>query len=307
MSAAAFTTCACGVQSARNPCDACFERECSQVRARTPPLVETPAPTCSACGKPAERLPGGICIPCQSARQAVAQAEREAEARARAEELERSLHRCEGGCGEHALRAGVTCSPCRTRQAAEREHRQQVDRALAHLPERYRENTLAAEVTRARVKDPTGLERARAACTAATDWIVFVGPAGVGKTTLAAAAYRRLVELRVWSCSGGFIDARTAALARLQAPLGDEAPIVADVIAADVLLLDDLGIEGEVARSSVPDIIYQRHARAAVTVVTTSLSAEAAAAKYGDGIGRRLFEKRDGAYLVTLRPSKGTR
>ena len=200
-----------------------------------------------------------------------------------------------------------TCGDCAERRRAERDRRELVAGWRYQLPRRHRDCDLEGPPLVGRVRDVTGIARVLAACTPTTDRITLVGPAGVGKTSLAAAAYVRLLVLRGRG-DGAYVHARELALARQQHALGSEAPIVERALEADVAIIDDLGVEGaEVRNSAVGDVIYARYGRAEPTIYTTTMPAAQIAVVYGDGLARRVYEAVTNSYVIELRaPGKGT-
>lgn len=129
----------------------------------------------------------------------------------------------------------------------------------------------------------------------ATPRLVFVGPSGSGKTSLAIAMFRAALDAepaRDYRRSGHlYVSAYKLAKARACHPLGEgEAPLVAQALRAPVLLLDEVGGEDPRHASAVAEVIYERHAEGMPTWVTTGTDPEKLAARYGGGIGRRMFE-----------------
>jgi hypothetical protein len=59
---------------------------------------------------------------------------------------------------------------------------------------------------------------------------------------------------------------------------------------APALLLDDLGSDADIASNPVAGIIIERHAEERVTWITTGLSPDDIAQRYGGGIARRICE-----------------
>lgn len=151
-----------------------------------------------------------------------------------------------------------------------------------------------AERTR-RVKDPSGIERARAAMDAPR--IVLCGPAGAGKTVLATCLLRSWNER---SIRGAFVDAFELATARAKSRLGDEAEEVERAVRAPVLVLDDL-LAKTGPHDAAADVIHARHARQRTTIITTGFSKQDVTARLGDGIARRVYE---GAHIIELRPAR---
>jgi hypothetical protein len=77
-------------------------------------------------------------------------------------------------------------------------------------------------------------------------------------------------------------------VARRNASLGDEAPLIKHALDCGMLILDELGFE---RMSEVPfELVDHRYRRQAVTVVTTGLRSVEFRARYGDAMFRRLTE-----------------
>lgn len=121
--------------------------------------------------------------------------------------------------------------------------------------------------------------------------VVFTGPAGSGKTSLACAILRdRFVEK-----DEGFLfqPAYLLALARQRHKLGEgEPPEIEASLQVDVLLIDDLGMEkpGPTSVNDIEIVIYERHLRGQSTWITTWMGREKVRERYGDGIARRIYE-----------------
>jgi DNA replication protein DnaC len=81
-------------------------------------------------------------------------------------------------------------------------------------------------------------------------------------------------------------------VARAQHGLGQGEPTeVERALSAHLLVLDDLGSERNTATNAVPDVIFERAYAGRPTWVTTWMTAEQVAQRYGDGIARRLWER----------------
>jgi DNA replication protein DnaC len=173
-------------------------------------------------------------------------------------------------------RACATCEAS-TRQARVR------DAVRESLPAAHRDATLEVAWLRALVGDDA-IARARTATTSAQ--VLLVGPAGTGKTSLAAAMFQARLEPRACWCS-----AFELARARASARLGEEAPLVAAALRAPLLVVDELGAEEHRPGSAVVEVIYERHAEQRPTWVTTGMTSASLSARYGGGILRRVTER----------------
>jgi DNA replication protein DnaC len=129
--------------------------------------------------------------------------------------------------------------------------------------------------------------------------ITLIGGAGSGKTTLASAILHLFVERALEGApefiklvrSARWIAAPSLARARRTYKLGDgEAPLVEDAIEASLVVLDDLGMERDDGEGAISDVLYERHAHDAPTVITTNLRYADLCQRYGTGIARRVAE-----------------
>ncbi len=119
--------------------------------------------------------------------------------------------------------------------------------------------------------------------------ILLMGPAGAGKTTLAVAKLVQLAAEYHGLCL--FVDAYELARARQTHPLGEgEAPLVARVMRARTVVLDDVGAERQDVAGTVGEVIFDRHAAERRTIVTTGMTEAQLRDRYGAGVHRRLFE-----------------
>lgn len=189
----------------------------------------------------------------------------------------------------------------RERRRVESEHKRAERRTLAFengLPPALRWAKVdAAELgTRCSVANPGAWAKA--------NWqakrVVFVGPAGAGKSSLAVAMLRWAFEAGRSAC---FSAAHRLGTIRIQTAAGlGEPEYIAKALAADVTLIDDLGIEKMTQNNAVPDVIIDRHLEDRATWVTTGLSSEQIAQRYGDGVRRRIYE---GAVGIRLGAKSG--
>jgi len=122
--------------------------------------------------------------------------------------------------------------------------------------------------------------------------VLLTGHAGTGKTTLATAAYRQLLEACAHRTGLWVPVATLVTEATRESRLGEEPRVLGQARRCSVLLLDDLGAEhrGDLSRSTVDGIISGRHREQRWTIVTSGLSAEQMLERYGAGVHRRLTE-----------------
>ena len=132
-------------------------------------------------------------------------------------------------------------------------------------------------------------------------WTTLQGPAGVGKTSLAAAFVDGIAHMLERSkgdttttsilADTRFFTAPDLAKARREQRYGtEENNIVRLAHQAPYAVIDEVG--GEDSHSQVvSEILLSRYQHEKRTVVTTALSYEQIAQRYGDGIARRLFDE----------------
>jgi hypothetical protein len=156
------------------------------------------------------------------------------------------------------------------------------------IPETMRWASLEAPELRERVARPQAIDEARAALS--SGGLLFIGPSGSGKTSLACALLREWEARHAPRCAM-FVNAWTLSTARVDHGFAHgEPPEVHRAKNASLLLIDDLGSEPRTTMNAVPEVIFHRSERGGPTWVTTWLSSEALAERYGDGTARRLFE-----------------
>ena len=190
---------------------------------------------------------------------------------------------------------GTECDGC-TRQAPER-RLQDAERAVEDhfnysLPRRFKkwarfDNPKFTELLQAETPKPWLSEVMRRCQSFASDaQVIFMGTTGMGKTSLAVAVAQQ------WEKTHGqkalFVPAH-----RLTSGGFDLDP---KLVTAPLVILDDLGSEGDIKSSLVPKLIDERFNFDVPLWVTTWLPLESSSPKedslkgrYGEGRVRRLF------------------
>ncbi len=176
------------------------------------------------------------------------------------------------------------CVACQNERRAQRA----TESFLRSVPASYAWAALDAPELQKRVR---GYARAMAQSEGilAAERVVFVGPTGSGKTSLAVALLR--AALPNLGGDGLFVHSFRLAEAKSKQKLGEESPLISACNWARVLLLDDLGNEPKTELSAVPSVVFERHAEARVTWVTTAFTSDDLARRYGDGVSRRIYER----------------
>lgn len=174
---------------------------------------------------------------------------------------------------------------------ARRLRREARDRVEATIPEVYAGARLDAPWLHALV-GARAMAQAREALSAPL--VVFFGPPGAGKTTLAVAMMRARGE-----DGSRFVSAKRLGTARIQHPAGaGEAPYVETAMRAKLALIDEVGAESLTQNDALPDVIFERHAHVLPTWYTTGLEPKAIGERFGGGAERRILE---GAVVIRLK------
>ena len=217
-------------------------------------------------------------------------------------------------CRSEITDAGPTyrCDACaasataraRTREAAALDH---------HSPPLFHWARRDAPELAQRVRPRSAIALAFEPTTALS--IVFVGPAGSGKTSLARALWFELSMQNVppvtrdWPSGTyaqgsrppapcAFVTAFDLAKARREHRLGQgEATLIDQAVRAPVTLIDEVGAEGVTNDSAVQEVVHARHSNKRLTVYTTGFRLPELEARYGAGCARRIFED---AKLIAL-------
>lgn len=135
--------------------------------------------------------------------------------------------------------------------------------------------------------------------------VALLGPSGAGKTTAAAAMFRRLADDRLraekerkqWDISleldrwsqALWTTAHQIAKARKQHKLGDDdAPLVLECISCPLLVIDEMGFEPP--SEALFEIVDARYSKRKPTIITSGLSSAEFSARYGVAMLRRLTD-----------------
>lgn len=178
----------------------------------------------------------------------------------------------------------LDCAACQTKRRAEKT----IVRFLRSVPTAYAWASVDSPELPKRVSGYQ-LARAQSLAILGAERVVFIGATGAGKTSLAVALLRE--ALHELGGDGLFVHAFRLAEAKANQRLGEESPIITAAVRARVLLLDDLGNEPKTELSAIPGVVFERHAEAMQTWVTTPFGPEEIARRYGDGVARRIYER----------------
>lgn len=197
------------------------------------------------------------------------------------------------------LMAGFTLAEPGEQEAEDRRHRATELREVRdRLPPVFRFAT--ATVLGARVANtPAGqqLLKAASAWRPGAGNLLLLGPTGVGKSTVAAVLFRRLLGAGIREGGAAFrlaeslhwYSAESLSLARRLHPLGQgEPPDVMSAMHGQFLVLDDLGWDRDV--QAVSDVLAVRYERGLPTVITSGKTPGELTAQYGAAVVRRVRE-----------------
>lgn len=199
---------------------------------------------------------------------------------------------------------GAQCQPCAQRSAIERRRAEALLQALEALPPAVRDSQFGVTAG-ARITATKADQRLAGVAALAGRSLTLQGPPGSGKSSLAAAIARRVLETSVREENGfvtireiRWVNAFELSMARAHHPLGQgEAPLVLAAKRVDTLVLDDFGLEPNVPTSAVLEVVMDRSYASRPTWITTGLTADEVAARYGGGPVRRVFEVAQVVYM----------
>lgn len=210
-------------------------------------------------------------------------------------------------CGEAISTPGI-CARCGARETTDAEARARqarLDRAMPPLYQDVTWETLPSLMNEAGTEprvalSPQEIEDVREAF-ATHLRVILLGPAGGGKSTLAAAHVRDALD-------GGVVNARFfSARTLIDKPGGDPLEELIRTSANRATVIDDLGTEfhGAPAGSGlaaqrivvIDNALRDRHERKLGYVITTEYDQPRIEHFYGDGLARRIFE---GALIIPI-------
>ncbi len=126
-------------------------------------------------------------------------------------------------------------------------------------------------------------------------FLVIIGEAGTGKTTLAAAVATELMHGGAAAVTvSAFEFTRRALEYHTQFSIDDYTDRFTPMLDCDLLVIDDLGTESmlkNVTKEYLYTVVNERWLHKKYTVITTNLSPDKLIARYGESITSRLFDK----------------
>lgn len=125
--------------------------------------------------------------------------------------------------------------------------------------------------------------------------IVFSGGTGTGKTCLASAVARNAVENGKSCKFTSAFEFNNEMLSAHTSTISERANKLHDVLTADLLVIDDLGVEPLYRNVTVEYlllVIEERTRSGLCTLITTNLGIDDLQTKYGDRICSRLLDKK---------------
>lgn len=131
--------------------------------------------------------------------------------------------------------------------------------------------------------------------------LTLIGETGAGKTSLVYYAAARAIAAADGASRFLFVSAFDLGVARRNAPLGEEAELVAEALETEALIIDDLGSEPTTHAEVLSYVISSRHEDGRETNVTTWMNSAELGERYGFGVARRVLER---VTLVKLRGRK---
>ena len=125
--------------------------------------------------------------------------------------------------------------------------------------------------------------------------IVFTGSTGTGKTCLASAVARNAVEHGKSCKYTSAFEFNNEMLSAHTSPIAERASKLHDILTADLVVIDDLGVEPIYKNVTVEYLllVLEERTRAGLcTLITTNLDDGDLQTKYGDRICSRLLDKK---------------
>lgn len=202
-------------------------------------------------------------------------------------------------CRGQAIEGLRFCAGCADLDMSERKGAK-LKKAWASVPERFRAaDQWPWDKVRKAVLDGTATRPGN---------VLFVGKPGAGKTAFACALITR--HLRAAEAPGApWANVDDAAASRYVTdadlfraacahPLGQgDPPLYREMLAAPLLVLDELGYDLEDRRRPARDLLFARYDRGRRTIITTGHSQASVESHWGGGAGRRIWTQ---SWLVDL-------
>lgn len=211
------------------------------------------------------------------------------------------------GCRAERPNDFAACEVCMAaaiEKQAELDHRRLLKPALESLPEGNRWATFGPTLTGLRAPpDVVAIVRAHPC----DRLLLLGGGGGVGKTALASAKFTFEMNVPIaqkrWRYDSLFMPAWKLGQHRFEAKMGAPLALLRAAQDAHLLVLDDLGQEGESeqAQELMRQLLWARTESKLGTVVTTALTRDKLKARYNEGFYRRLTDRRI-CHVLSLSP-----
>ena len=185
------------------------------------------------------------------------------------------------------------CDKCVAKQKAEEERARNKLQTVSTIPLAFRWAVFSEQVLYARVRDREAIRKADGVvaklASGEVSSVVFLGPSGVGKTSLACAVLQASKAYRV-GATARFQSAIELASACRATAFGRESEVSERSKSASLLVLDDVGSEPALGADAIREVVHYRSDHGKPTIYTTWQTSKDLSFRYGDGTTRRIME-----------------